>query len=116
MAPTATSTSTTSSRTSSTGQGADSCSTSRTTFSVTITLPAGTEAFYFYAEPCVWTSHTITASIPGLVSSGAVSVTGKAGAKYFGFYATGDVSLSAITVRSSYTFAIGEFGISGSQQ
>jgi hypothetical protein len=76
--------------------------------SLTFTMPAGTTAFYFYAEPNPFAVHDMTAS------SGGVSLTkgvdGSGGAGGWGFY---DVAgLGAITISSDVDFAVGEFGIS----
>lgn len=79
----------------------------------TITLPAGTNAFYLYAEPNHLTAFTITAIGDDGTTSGPVSVTGNGGAKYFGFYGLGGATISSITVSTddSLGFAVGEFGI-----
>jgi hypothetical protein len=82
--------------------------------SVTMTMPAGTKAFYFYAEPDPFATFDITATTQDGSSSGVIPVDGFAGASYFGFYASGSSSLETITVTSSVDFAIGEFGISQS--
>ena len=89
---------------------------------VTITLPAKTDAFYLYAEPNDQRRFKITAKSGG-TSSGPVRVRGKGGAKYFGFGAPAGASLTSVTVSSNDTFnrrrhqsggfAIGEFGIHG---
>jgi hypothetical protein len=68
--------------------------------SVTITLPDGTRAFSFYAEPNDQNTFKITATADG-VSSGAVKVHGKGGAKFFGFVAKKGGHLSTITVTST---------------
>jgi hypothetical protein len=83
---------------------------------VTITLPAGTNGFYFYAEPVNFSDFTITATAQNGTTSNPVTVNGDAGAKYFGFYGTGGVTLASITVTATDTdgFAIGEFGINKS--
>jgi hypothetical protein len=80
----------------------------------TITLPSGTNAFYFYAEPNQRIVLTITATALNGTSSGPVQVDGDGGAKYFGFYGTGGVQLASITVTTDDPegFAVGEFGIS----
>jgi hypothetical protein len=87
--------------------------------STTITLPPGTQAFYFYAEPEDANSYSVTASTPG-ATSGPVKVNGMGGAKFFGFVAKGGAELSTVEVASNdqYTskqhpggFAIGEFAI-----
>jgi hypothetical protein len=81
---------------------------------VTISLPAGTQAFYFYAEPNQFSTFQVTATAQDGTTSGPVSVNGNAGATYLGFYELGGATLSSITVTTSDTsgFAIGEFGIS----
>jgi hypothetical protein len=83
---------------------------------VTISLPAGTNAFYFYAEPVNFSDFTITATAQNGTTSNPVTVNGNAGAKYFGFYGTGGVTLASITVTATDTdgFAVGEFGINKS--
>jgi hypothetical protein len=87
------------------------------TDTVTMTLPAGTVAFYFYAEPLVFATFDITATTDSGATSGPVAVEGQAGAKYFGFYATGGDSIATITVTSPGAggFAVGEFGIAYNQ-
>ncbi|HEX3964539.1 MAG TPA: hypothetical protein VHZ03_49160 [Trebonia sp.] len=67
--------------------------------SVTITLPAGANAFYFYAEPQQFENFTMTATTSDGTTSGPISVAGYAGAKYFGFYTTGTAPLASITGR-----------------
>jgi hypothetical protein len=80
---------------------------------ITITLPGGTKAFYFYAEPNQFAVLSVEATAQDGTTSGPISVDGSSGAKYFGFYATGTTTLESITVTTSDTsgFAIGEFGI-----
>jgi hypothetical protein len=51
---------------------------------VTITLPAGTYAFYLYVESNSFGTHPFTVVADG-TSSGQVMVLGDAGATYFGF-------------------------------
>jgi hypothetical protein len=80
---------------------------------VTITLPAGTRAFYLYAEPNVFDVFDITATAQDGTTS-TIPVQGNAGAQYFGFYATGTLNLASITVSTTADaggFAVGEFGI-----
>jgi hypothetical protein len=81
--------------------------------SVTITLPANTGAFAFYAEPNQLAVLTITATSVGGTTSGPVSVDGNGGAKYFGFYGVGGAKVASITVTTNdpLGFAVGEFGI-----
>jgi hypothetical protein len=80
---------------------------------VTITLPAGTRAFYFYAEPNVFDVFDVQATAQDGTTSGPIQVQGFAGAQYFGFYSTGTLNLASITVTTTDTtgFAVGEFGI-----
>ena len=81
--------------------------------SATLTLPADTYAFYFYAEPVSFGVFTITATS----NSGASlvqPVDGSAGARFFGFYGTHGDTLATITVSieaAANGFAVGEFGI-----
>ena len=80
--------------------------------STTVTLPAGTTAFYLYAEPNPFATFAITATAQdGTSASGTASVDGFAGAQIFGFYTTGDETIASVTVSSSIDFAIGEFGM-----
>jgi hypothetical protein len=82
--------------------------------SVTLTLPDGTGAFYFYAEPNNFSTFTIEAITADGTSSGPIPVTGNSGAKYFGFYTTSTSPLSTIKItveNGAQGFAIGEFGI-----
>lgn len=81
---------------------------------VTIGLPSGTQAFYFYAEPNQFADFVITATEQGGTTSGPVTVNGQAGATYFGFYGINGATLSSITVSETDPtgFAVGEFGIS----
>ena len=76
-----------------------------------VDLPAGTRAFYFYAEPDLFQDFNVVATTSDGISSGPVSVFGEAGARYFGFYTTGAKTLSSISVSAEDQLAIGEFGI-----
>ena len=79
---------------------------------VTLTMPAGTGAFYLYAEPGPFEPYTITATAQdGTVVSQLVD--GYAGAAGYGFYGTGGSLISSIQVDYVDTsgFAVGEFGI-----
>jgi hypothetical protein len=79
-------------------------------FTVSLTLPALTSAFYLYAEPAPFEVWTITAtSQDGTVVS--QNVDGYGGASYYGFWASGGDLISTITVSSGVRFAVGEFGI-----
>jgi pimeloyl-ACP methyl ester carboxylesterase len=80
--------------------------------SAIMTLPLGTSAFYFYAEPNPFAEFYITATTQNGTSSGPIPVNGFHGANYFGFYTDGSTTLETISVSSNADFAIGEFGIS----
>lgn len=82
--------------------------------SMTFTLPSGTSAFYFYAEPDPYATFDVTATTQNGTTSGPIPVNGFFGASYFGFYTDGSTALASITVSSSVDFAVGEFGISTS--
>jgi hypothetical protein len=80
---------------------------------VTMTLPVGTGAFYFYAEPNLFGAFTVEAVAQNGTTSGPVSVNGFAGATYFGFYGTGGATIKSIIVTvdaAAEGFAVGEFG------
>ena len=79
---------------------------------VTLTLPAGTKAFYLYAEPADVADFTVQAVAQNGTSSGPVTVHGDAGARYLGFYAVHGYRLRTVTIACSEDFAVGEFGIS----
>jgi hypothetical protein len=79
--------------------------------SVTLKLPKGTKALYFYAEPQLYETLSLRASANNGTSSGDKTITGSAGATYFGFYASRGHTIRTITVRSVGEFALGEFGI-----
>ena len=80
--------------------------------SVTMTMPGGTGAFYFYAEPNPFAVYEIVATTPAGTSISQM-VDGSYGAAYYGFYGTDGDLLSTITVSSGVDFAVGEFGIAG---
>jgi len=82
---------------------------------LTMTLPAGTLAFYFYLEPATVSTVTMEAVAQNGTTSGPVSFSGFSSAKYFGFYGTGGATIKTIevTLPSSANpsgFAVGEFG------
>lgn len=84
---------------------------------VTLTLPAGTSAFYFYAQPnsTLAPSFTIQATANDGTTSGPIQVQSTAGAQYYGFYTVGAATLTSIVITvdpGALGFAIGEFGIS----
>ncbi|MFI4942561.1 MAG: PEP-CTERM sorting domain-containing protein [Burkholderiales bacterium] len=76
--------------------------------SVTLDLPDGTGAFYFFAEPNPFAPFTITAVVGGTTLSQVID--GSGGAKIFALY-TDDAAIDSITVSSTADFAVGEFGI-----
>src|SRR4029453_12487589 len=76
---------------------------------LTLTLPAGTAAFYFYAEPDPFAIFEITATSGGVSQSWLVD--GSAGASIFGVYTDDGSAISSIDVSSRVDFAVGEFGI-----
>lgn len=80
------------------------------TFSVTLTMPAQTGAFYLYAEPNLYQLYNITATADDGTSV-MQAVQGNSGASYYGFYGTGGSTIDSITVTSTTDFAVGEFGI-----
>jgi hypothetical protein len=80
---------------------------------ITITLPAGTKAFSLYAEPQAFNVFDVQATAQDGTTSGPVQVNGNSGAKYFGFYGTGDAEIQTVTITTADTsgLAVGEFGI-----
>lgn len=80
---------------------------------ITITLPSDTKAFYLYAEPNTFDIFDVQATAQDGTTSGPVEVQGDSGAKYFGFYGTGDATIATITVTTTDTtgLGVGEFGI-----
>jgi hypothetical protein len=85
----------------------------------TLTLPAGTEAFYLYAEPNVFGTFSITATAQDGTTSGAVAVNGAVGGEYFGFYGTNGDTVASVMVSADANaqgFAVGEFGINKASQ
>ena len=80
---------------------------------VTLNLPAGTEAFYVYAEPDPFSYQNITATSNTGATSGVISVTGASGANGFAFHSTAGEYITSITITADTGFAIGEVGIGG---
>ena len=82
--------------------------------SVTMTMPAGTDAFYFYAEPNPFNVYEIVATAQDGTQITQM-VSGSAGASYYGFYGTGGslIGSIAVTTPQPVDFAVGEFGIAG---
>lgn len=80
----------------------------------TLSLPAGTAAFEFYAEPDNFGTMTITATTDTGATSGPVNVVGASGATGFGFYTTAGESIVSITITTNDSdFAMGEFYANG---
>jgi hypothetical protein len=80
---------------------------------IELTLPTGTKAFAFYAEPNTFASFTVEAIASDGTSSEPVNIEGRSGARYLGFYGTDGQTLSSVTITASDPrgFAVGEFGI-----
>lgn len=79
---------------------------------ITISMPANTGAFYFYAEPDPFDVFNITAT----ADDGAtltLAVNGSSGANGFGFWTAG-APIVSVTVSSDVGFAVGEFGLARS--
>jgi hypothetical protein len=77
--------------------------------SVTLDLPAGTGAFYFYAEPNPQAPFSITAVVDGQIQTQVVN--GLGGATIFAVYTDDFAEIDSISISSSRDFAIGEFGV-----
>jgi len=80
--------------------------------SLTITLPAQTNGFYFYAESSPFETFTFTATTvngPTLIDP---NINGASGAGGFVYWTTTGDFLSSITISAPIDFAVGEFGIS----
>ncbi|MFT3831583.1 MAG: PEP-CTERM sorting domain-containing protein [Opitutaceae bacterium] len=79
------------------------------TTSLTLTLPTGTSAFYFYIEPDPFSDVSFD------FGSGSVSfseiVNGLGAAEYIGFYGLNGSTIDTISITGDTDFAIGEFGI-----
>ena len=81
---------------------------------LTMSLPSGTGAFYFYAEPNAFATFTVQAVAQDGTASGPVAVNGAGGATYLGFYGTGGAQVRTVTVTTDAAaqgFAVGEFGV-----
>ncbi len=83
------------------------------TTTLRLTLPAGTRAFYFYAEPDQFATFIMQATTQSGATSGPIPVAGSSGAQYYGFYSNGPgQQIKTITiVCQDDDFAVGEFGI-----
>ena len=79
---------------------------------LTLTLPAGIQAFYFYAEPDEFETFDLEATAQNGTTSGPLQVYGNSGADYYGFYAKGSGNfIQKIKISCNDDFAVGEFGI-----
>jgi hypothetical protein len=79
---------------------------------LTLTLPSGTGAFYFFAEPNVFDVFSITA-VADDGSGSTQFVQGLSGARFFGVYSTDFASIDHIDITvdaDALGFAVGEFG------
>jgi hypothetical protein len=81
----------------------------------TLTLPAGTQAFYFYVESNYYTtSFTYTAVTNSGATSTPVVVAGGGGGHGFAFHSTAGESITSITITGEGLngggFAVGQFG------
>jgi hypothetical protein len=79
-----------------------------------LTLPAGTKAFYVYVEPNLFNVFNISAATDSGVNSGAIPVNGNSGASGFAFHTTAGENITTITITAdagASGFAFGEFGI-----
>ncbi len=78
--------------------------------SARVNLPAGTGAFYVYAEPNPFQLLSFTAT-----ANDGTSITqdadGRAGAAGYGFHSTAGSALTSVTISGPTDFAIGTFGI-----
>jgi len=79
---------------------------------ITLTLPSGTGAFYFFAEPNFFDVFSITAVADD--GSGTTQfVQGQSGARFFGVYSDDYAAIDHIEITvdaSAGGFAVGEFG------
>jgi len=78
--------------------------------SVMLTLPVGTAAFYFYAEPN-WGYYHEFQAITDDGTTGIVYISHGYDARYFGFYSLGGETIASIEITATADFALGEFGI-----
>ncbi len=87
--------------------------------SVTINLPAGTRAFYFYVNPLNLNNPwSVRATAQDGTNSGDIAIPGGNAAEYYGFYSTCDLNLTSITISTTTViptgrpFQFGQFAIS----
>jgi hypothetical protein len=98
------------------GYAGDVYWTSGSSADLTLTLPPGTVAFYFYLEPNPFAEFFFEAIGDG-ESSGPVGINGFEGARGFGFHNDAG-TIAAILIKSldEVDYAIGEFGIAGGDE
>jgi len=78
--------------------------------SITLTMPVGTSAVYFYVEPNPLALHTFQVTVNGWFVCEEFTAHGSAGAAYIGVCGN-PVKMVTVTCTSGVPFAIGEFGI-----
>ncbi|MBP9025393.1 MAG: hypothetical protein KBH81_04505, partial [Phycisphaerae bacterium] len=78
--------------------------------SITMTMPAGTLAAYFYVEPNPFAEHTFEVTLNGSYVCSQFTAHGSAGAAYVGVCGS-PVETVTVTCTSGVDFAVGEFGI-----
>lgn len=86
-----------------------------TSVMMTLDSPPGVDYFGFYAEPNPFGVFHMTAvgvDQMGGTFSLSQDVEGSAGAAGWGFYGTGDMCVTKVTLSSDVDFAVGEFGLS----
>jgi len=81
---------------------------------VTLGMPAGTNAFYLYAEPNSGVYNITATALGGAVLTQTVNAS--FGASYYGFWCTAGDTISMIGMTGGGDFAIGEFGINQTLQ
>ncbi len=81
---------------------------------VNLGMPAGTNAFYLYAEPTGGIFNITATAVGGAVLTQTVDW--NAGASYYGFWCTAGDTISVIQMTGGGDFAIGEFGINQALQ
>ena len=82
-----------------------------TPFTVTLTLPASTGAFYFYAQPDSGTLNIIAVGVGGGLGVAFGHNVTPGSATYFGLYTDDHSAITSIEITSTAAFVIGEFGI-----
>jgi len=91
------------------GYSGDIYATDPTSFSLTITLPADTTRFVFYAMPSDLVIQSFTVSETSSVTPLVQSIDGNADAAGFLFVAAPGTMLNQVFISSTGSFAVGEF-------